>query len=155
MTQHLPKSLLRLKDQIAPKQLALFAVPAALLAATAVAAYAVSRGATNGSAKERGPWLRRLVAGLDLDMARHETLGFVRDSIAGLDRNGVRGLLGDPAAVAEGGIVLADPPRPRQDVADLWYYRLDKTRDDAASLAVAFDAKDRAKDARFLLAQAT
>ena len=137
--------------------------PAALIAVPAVAGLALVAGATwwlrRRSAKKSRPtpqaqWMRKLVTNLDLDTARHEVLGFVRDTLVGLDKRGVRGLLGPPAAAAEHGVITSDPPPARQDVAEQWYYRLENVvpdRRDGASLVIDFGDDDAADDARFLL----
>ncbi len=144
-------SLLRLKNETT-------AVQAALLAPVAIAGAALLAGWLwrNTRRQERGAagdWLARLVTGLDVDASRHEVLGFVRDTLLGLDKRAVRKLLGAPAAAADGGTIVAEPETARQRLADHWYYRLDRQgrTDLGAALMVAFDEHDRAADARFLL----
>ena len=137
-------------------QTALIAVPAvAGLALVAAATWWVRRRSARRSAPTpQSQWMRKLVANLDLNTARHEVLGFVRDTLVGLDKGGVRSLLGPPAAAAERGVIVGDPPPARQDVAEQWYYRLenlDPERRDGASLVIDFGDDDAADDARFLL----
>ena len=52
-------------------------------------------------------------------------------------------------------MIVAEPGRARQEVADHWYYRLDRLsprhHKPGAALVVEFDEKDRAAGAQFLV----
>ena len=141
-------------DRLAAKTAALVAVPVVAAGALLFGGIWLLRRRSAKKPLPQTQWMRKLVTNLDLDTARHEVLGFVRDTLVGLDRGEVRRLLGPPAAAAEQGVIAAGPTPTHQDVAGQWYYRLeqvDPDRQDGASLVVDFGDDDTADDARFLL----
>jgi hypothetical protein len=131
----------------------LAAMPLATLGAAALMAWWWRRrSAGPGSSSD---WLRRVMAGLEVDDSRHEVLRYIRQTLAGLGKAEVRRLLGAPTAAADEGGIVAKPGRSRQAVADHWYYRLEPSspapQAPGAALVVEFNASDRASDAKFLL----
>jgi len=146
--------MLRLRNETPGVQPALAAVPLAILGGVALAAWWWRRRGTGGQ-RPAGDWLRRVVTNLEVDDGRHEVLRFVRDTLAGLGKAEVRRLLGAPSAAGEEGVIVAEPGRARQAVADHWYYRLDRLsaagQEPGAALVVEFDEANRASNAKFLI----
>lgn len=127
---------------------ALAAAPV-VVAAALVAGWWWSRRGRSGDL-----WLRKLVMSRELETGGHEVLGFISDTLCGLDKKNMRKLLGRPAAAGDGGVIVEEPAAARQELADCWYYRLHVEPGEAdagAALVVEFDEEDRASDARFLI----
>ena len=133
---------------------ALQAARVAPLAMAGAAALAVWwwQSRRRGPGERPGAWLRQVVTSRQLEGGRHEVLAFIRQTLIGLGKAEVRRLLGVPTAAGEGGMIVAAPGKARQEVAEHWYYRLDRLSPERGSaLVVEFDKANRAADAKFLV----